>query len=774
MFDLSNLNDYEFELLCKDIMMKILAVDLYTFPRGVDGGIDICDAEKKPNFVIQAKHFSKSKYTDLRYALKNEVDKVKRLNPKQYFICTSLELTKANKDEIIKLFDGYIKDRASIVAKAEIDSFLESEKNKDIVNKHYKLWLCASNVLSLINNQDVFIDCDELMSDIESHRNFFVDTTSYYEAQKKLIENKVIIITGTPGVGKSTISKMLLLHFVKNGYVVRYVTNNIISNIKKVLTKEPTKKEIILLDDFLGQYYLKLNESQPNELKTLISFVENRSSKKLIMNTRITIFNQAVQSFLPFRELMEKHENDKYLIDLDKMPLLEKAKILYNHLYFNNLPPEYFLSIKQNKNYLQIVQHTNYNPRLIEYVTKEKNYCQVSSKDYYDFFLSKLNNPEDVWRDEFNNRLHQIDRMMMNTLYSLTDASIEIDVFKDAFNKRISNDKSIDKTYNIFTTTLTRLSNSLLKLSIIKGKTYISVINPSVNDYMNAEITANPVEQYDIITSAKYIEQVVKMDRSEDAKKKATEYILDGSLLKMAVQKNSPSYYFLSLVVELDLFNKKMQENFLQAVEGAHRELSNSSEYGKLFIDLLKNNFYDFYQVKKIFQCKDTLHSIVKPMSYEHFCEFIDLLVDFDHFSLDYSSECIEILKNQMIENIIDAVESDTVDDFYEIVSNHVPECSNSEEEDNEDDWEDRDNLHDAILSDFFTVITIALNEYIKYRGQLLQIKITDFNIDDMLHYTSIDSAIREVSHPTKENYDNKKADNEKSDISAIEELFER
>lgn len=633
MFDLSNLNDYEFELLCKDIMMKKLSVKLHTFPRGVDGGIDICDAEKEPLYVIQAKHFSKSKYTDLRYALKNEVDKVKQLNPNQYFICTSIELTKANKDEIVELFTGYIQDRASIIDKIEIDSFLQLEENQDIVKKHFKLWLCASNVLSLINNQDVFIDCDELMSDIESHRKFFVDTTSYYDAQKKLVENNVIIVTGAPGVGKSTISKMLLLHFADDGYIVRYVTDNSISNIKKALTQDQTKKEIILLDDFLGQNYLKMNESHPNELKTLISFVEKRPSKKLIMNTRITIFNEAVQSFLPFRELMEKHEADKYLIGLDKMPVLEKAKILYNHLYFNNLPPEYFLAIKQNKHYLQIVQHKNYNPRLIEYVTKEKNYCQVPSNDYHAFFLSKLNNPEDVWRDEFNNRLHQIDRMMMNTLYSLTDTSIEIEAFESAFNKRISNDKSIDTTYNSFTATLTRLSNSLLKLSIIKDKTYVSVINPSVNDYMNAEISKNSLEQKEIIISAEYIEQVVKMNHSEDTKKKVVEYILNGSLLKMSVQKNSPSYYFLRLVVELGLFDEKIQNNFLQAVQSAHRELSNYHEYGKLFIDLLENGFYNFYQVKTIFQCKTKLHSIIRPIPYSYFGQFIDLLVDLDHFS---------------------------------------------------------------------------------------------------------------------------------------------
>lgn len=42
MFNFRNLSDYEFELLCKDILTKELKIDrLYTFSKGRDGGIDI-------------------------------------------------------------------------------------------------------------------------------------------------------------------------------------------------------------------------------------------------------------------------------------------------------------------------------------------------------------------------------------------------------------------------------------------------------------------------------------------------------------------------------------------------------------------------------------------------------------------------------------------------------------------------------------------------------------------------------------------------------------
>ena len=77
-------------------------------------------------------------------------------------------MTKENKNTIYNLFCDYMEDTSFIVDINDIDNFLSKEDNKDIVKRHYKLWLCASNVLSLITNQNVFIDCDELLDDIEN------------------------------------------------------------------------------------------------------------------------------------------------------------------------------------------------------------------------------------------------------------------------------------------------------------------------------------------------------------------------------------------------------------------------------------------------------------------------------------------------------------------------------------------------------------------------------------------------------------------------------
>ena len=65
MFNFNNLSDFEFEILCKDIMQKKLNMELYTFQKGRDGGIDITDDPSKKTVIIQVKHYINSKYSDL-------------------------------------------------------------------------------------------------------------------------------------------------------------------------------------------------------------------------------------------------------------------------------------------------------------------------------------------------------------------------------------------------------------------------------------------------------------------------------------------------------------------------------------------------------------------------------------------------------------------------------------------------------------------------------------------------------------------------------------
>lgn len=81
----------------------------------------------------------------------------------------------------------------------------------------------------------------------------------------------------------------------------------------------------------------------------------------------------------------------------------------------------------------------------------------------------------------------------MNTIYSLTNDKIRIDILEMAFNKRILSITN-STTLNIFDEVINRLNNSLIKIMVDRRKRYISVINPSVNDFLSKKISGNSNE----------------------------------------------------------------------------------------------------------------------------------------------------------------------------------------------------------------------------------------------------------------------------------------
>lgn len=773
MFNLNNLNDHEFELLCKDILEEKLNIPLYVFSRGVDQGIDICDNKKQPNTMIQVKHYIGSTYAQLKSSLKKEVPKVKKHNPKSYHVCTSQSLTRKNKLEIVDIFEGYIKDISYILDRNDISSFLEKEENQDIVLKNYKLWLSASNVLSLVYNQNVFIDCAELMIDIESQIKLFVETSAYRDSVNKLIDDNIIIIIGAPGVGKSTISKMVILYYASKGYVVRYVTSNDIGEIKNTISLDVNKKEIVLLDDFLGQHYLNLKDSQPNELKTLISYIEKSKSKKLILNSRITILNEAMQTFLSFRNIIEKHESNKYLIDLDKMSNLEKAEIFYNHLYFNDVPNKYLIGIKANKNYFKIIKHINYNPRIVEYVTEKRNYSLIEAEKYCEYIIQKLDNPEDVWRDEFRNRLDACDRILMHTLYSLTNTTIENQFLERAFNARIVRESNIDTSDNPYKNTIIRLTNSLLKNVDDKGIMKISLINPSINDYMRSELMANESEQILIIDNAVYFEQIFKMLLSDYSKEHYLKKFTQENLLKLKTLENSGFYYFIKSVVIYNIYEKTLEEKVKFSLERAYTNLNYNSkdEYGDIIYRLFTENFFEFYHLRSIFLSSDSMHYILSPLYLDDAVKIINIISDSN--DLTENEDLKDVFRESLIEKITDFVQEQLSDEMPGAASNVIGEADDNEIARYMNSISGE--LEDWVWSELESSADTLIHEHVLTVNEQIELGSNNFDIPEMRYYLDIGQSIDDIiNEPDYDRDDYREYSQSQSDDSIIITMFER
>ena len=115
MLNYANLNDTEFEALCRDIMERKLGVPLRRFGPGKDGGVDLTNDADAKNIIVQVKHYRNSTTTQLVNSLKNEIKKVITLSPQQYHICCSRELSVENIRELYLHFNAYMASDKNII-----------------------------------------------------------------------------------------------------------------------------------------------------------------------------------------------------------------------------------------------------------------------------------------------------------------------------------------------------------------------------------------------------------------------------------------------------------------------------------------------------------------------------------------------------------------------------------------------------------------------------------------------------------------------------------
>ena len=508
MLNYGNITDVEFEGLCQDIMQSKLKTNLHKFCRGKDGGIDLTDNVYTKNIIVQVKHYVHSSTGQLIDSLKKEVDKVHELNPKQYYICCSKELTPQKIAEIYKLFLNYMESPANIITLNEIDDFLTDPANIEILKKHFKLWIESTGILQDINNTNIFIDCESLFANIKKEQSLFVKTTAFTNALKCLENNKTLFITGNPGVGKTITSKMLVLYYAAIGYRVRFSTNvSNLDELKKSLSRHPDVKEIILVDDCFGQAYFKMKESQNTEILSLINYVNSSVNKLLILNSRITILKEAKEQKPELIKCFEGEQCKVYVLDMTAMEDIEKAKIFYNHIVFSNMDSAYFYEIKKDKRYHNIIKHPNYTPRIIEFVCNSNRYKEVEPSQYYKFIMQQLNNPREIWRDEYERKLQKVDRILLLTLYSFTDSSIEEDTVKECFEYRISYESDIDTTINQYEASLTRLLDGFIQIISEHGIKKLAMVNPSVNDYLDGRLASSAMERKKLVDNAFFIRQ---------------------------------------------------------------------------------------------------------------------------------------------------------------------------------------------------------------------------------------------------------------------------
>ncbi|HFR4168430.1 TPA: restriction endonuclease [Bacillus cereus] len=542
-YDFLNLSPIEFEDFTRDILQEHLSIDLESFKPGRDNGIDLrytCD--KQGTHIIQCKRYTDFKI--LMSSLKKEVSKVKKLNPDKYTIVTSVGLSPDYKAEIKNLFEPYIKNTSDIYGQDDLNNLLG--KYPEIEKKNYKLWLSSVNIFEKILHNNVVNRSDLLKENILDNIKVFVQNEGFNRAVQHLNEHNFVIISGNPGVGKTTLAKILVYELMVKDFEVIEISPDIEDGFK---FSDSKNKQVFYYDDFLGRNFLE-QATTKNEDKRLYNFIElvkKSKDKKLIMTTREYILNQAKQKF----DLLDSEEIDmgKFVIDLTSYNKLVKAEILYNHLFFSDLPREYIACLMKNRNYKKIIEHPNYNPRVIESMTFKLNKKLILPQDYYQEFIGNLDNPEKIWKHTFENQITDLSRCILYILL-ITREGVTEQVLIKSLNNLIKEEPLIyASTFNrsIFHKALKELENTFIKISKHYNgeQRIISFQNPSVKDFLLNYIRDDKELIKSILNSIVYFNQLFTIFGIESSR----------AFIKTGIQFKNLSKDYKKIIEERILFD---------------------------------------------------------------------------------------------------------------------------------------------------------------------------------------------------------------------------
>ncbi|MBN1968955.1 MAG: restriction endonuclease [Candidatus Delongbacteria bacterium] len=509
-YNFTALSSYDFEVLVRDLLQKELGLTLESFTTGKDKGIDLryCSV-RSGTIIVQCKHYFTSGFKALHSHLKNEeLKKVQKLNPKRYIVATSVGLTPGNKDQIKSLFASCHLSTSDIYGKDDLNNLLG--KYPEVERRNFKLWLTSEPVLERILHNAIFTRTGIEAEHIKNKIKIYVQNESYFKAKKILDELHYCIISGIPGIGKTTLAEILLIDFLEHGFEIIHISSDI---EEAYAAYDSNKKQIFYYDDFLGQTALedKFNKNEEHRLLQFISTIRKTRNARFILTTREYILNQAKLTY----EKLSNSDFDyrKCVIELASYTKFNKAKILFNHVYFSDLSEEQKKEILQDKNYLKIIKHPNYNPRIIEWMTEYSQTIEYKDQSYIQIFLSNLDNPSKLWRHAFLNQLSISSQCLLIVLASLPN-EVFIDDLQQAFESfyfSYAKKYSIATTPHNFKNSLDELESNFIRIEKSRDSLIIKFHNPSIRDFLNLYLYENNPIAKIVLESVIFFEQCEKL-----------------------------------------------------------------------------------------------------------------------------------------------------------------------------------------------------------------------------------------------------------------------
>ena len=507
-YDFHQLSPHDLELLARDLLQAEWGITLESFKTGKDGGIDLRYATAQQQIIVQCKHYVRTGLTGLLRNLKKEAEKVRLLQPDRYVLVASIPLSSTDKTAIINIIGATFLAPSDVIGLEGLNNLLG--KHAEIEGKHFKLWLASRSVLDRVLHNAAVTQSEFKVKQVFREARRYVQSNAYPRALAMLDEHRVVIVVGPPGVGKTTLANLLLYKHVEDGYRAVLVQRDIEEGHSLF---QGGTRQVFYFDDFMGATFLgdrTLSVAGNNDraLLEFISMVRATPTARLILTTREHIYSQAMDKSERLRN--SDLDDTRVFLRLASYSFAQKARILYNHLYFSKLPFEYQNEILRDDFYLKIIAHEKFNPRIVEWLSTFRRVRTVPISQYQSFVKGLLRDPSEIWRHAYEQEISNAGRSILLTLFSL-GGKAGVLVLNTGF-ATLHSERA--RKYG-FTTKPEDFRSALREVagSFIKhwGADGVEVMDPSVLDLLNAVVQEAPDNAVDIIAGAACFDQIERL-----------------------------------------------------------------------------------------------------------------------------------------------------------------------------------------------------------------------------------------------------------------------